>query len=192
MREMVITKNLIEEGQKMKTKRNFTITLTVLLAIALISTSAWAKKPVGPEPPTPNECGLTGTWVGGAEGDLGWLGIHTSTDGIKGEMLMNWVDNTLFDDAEIEMAPGHGVWELIDSDTGKYSYTWYSQVKFAVTENSKYPLPIRVYGTAQMDGCDNVVINYTFEIEFEGVWDTFDTGTAYETRLKVFTPPVSE
>jgi hypothetical protein len=184
---MVITEKLTKEGQKMKTKRNFTIALTVLLAIVLISTYALAKKPVGPEPPTPNECGLTGTWAGGAEGSLGWLGIHTSTDGIKGEMLMNWVHNTLFANAEIEMAPGHGVWELIDSDTGTYSFTWYSQVKFA-DNISLYPFPIRVYGTAQMNGCDDVIIYYTFEILYENAWQNFDTGTAYETRIKVYTP----
>lgn len=64
----------------MKTKRDLTILLIVLLAIALISTSVWAKRPVEP---TPNECGLTGTWMGDAENDLTWLGIQGDRSKIK-------------------------------------------------------------------------------------------------------------
>ncbi|MFO8111016.1 MAG: hypothetical protein R6T92_00755 [Desulfosalsimonadaceae bacterium] len=176
----------------MKTNQKCIIVLAALLAIALISTAAWAKKD---QPPVPLPCGLTGTWVGDAEGSLAWLGIHTSTDGIKGEMLMNWVHNDLIGDAPNEMAPGHGVWELIDSDTGIYSYTWYSQAKFVIDPDAgTFEInPIRVYGTAQMQDCDNVIIDYKFEFQYEDangelVWYLLDAGTAYETRLKVHTP----
>ncbi len=175
----------------MKTNQKLIIVLTAMLAIALISPAAWAKKD---QPPVPQPCGLTGTWTGDAEGSLAWLAIHTSTDGIKGEMLMNWVYNNLFDVQPYEMAPGHGVWELIDSDTGTYSYTWYSQVKLIASDPEQSQVfPIRVYGTAQMPDCDHVIIKYTFEIQYLDyngvpVWNTFDTGTAYETRLKVHIP----
>lgn len=174
----------------MKTQRKLTMALTVLLAIAWISTAAWAKRP---EPPA-QVCGLTGAWVGDAENDLSWLGIHTSTDGIKGEMLMNWVRNTLSDNPPIELAPGHGVWELTDSDTGTYSFTWYSQAEYNDPDDPSRvaTAPVRVSGTAQMQGCDEVKITYLFEIQIDvdgvPVWDTFDTGTTYETRLKVHTP----
>jgi hypothetical protein len=178
----------------MKTNQKLIIVLAVMLAMALISPAAWAKKDQ-PPPPTP-PCGLTGTWTGGAEGDLMWLGIHTSMDGIKGEMLMNWVYNDLFGEQPYEMAPGHGVWELLDSDNGTYLYTWYSQVKFIDPETGQSQIyPIRVYGTALMQGCDDVVIEYTFELQTGDVdengapvWFVFDTGTAYETRLKVHIP----
>lgn len=172
----------------MKTNQKLIIILTAMLAIALISPAAWAKKD---QPPPPSSCSLTGTWMGGAEGDLGWLAIHTSTDGIKGEMLMNWVHNTLFDYEPYEMAPGHGVWELIDSDTGTYSYTWYSLVKLIDPDNLTAPqiFPIRVYGTAQMQGCDTVSISYDFEIQMEdSEWILFDDGVANETRIKVYSP----
>lgn len=173
----------------MKTRRKCTMALTVMLAVASITTAAWAKRD---EPPAA-VCGLTGTWVGDAENDLSWLGIHTSTDGTKGEMLMNWVRNTLFAEPDVELAPGHGVWELIDSDTGTYNFTWYSQIK-STSDPSLPVYPVRVSGTAQMQGCDDVIIDYRFEIQLEadGVseWVNFDIGTAYETRLKVYTPEV--
>ena len=179
----------------MKTKQNFTIVLAVLLSIALISTAAWAKRDI---PPAPLLCGLTGTWMGDAENDLTWMGIHTSTDGIRGEMLMNWVRNDLFQDTNMEMAPGHGVWELINSDTGTYIYTWFSQVKITDPngENPPQILPIRVYGTAEMQDCDNVIIYYDFEIQVDqdqdgtAEWVLFDKGTASETRFKVYTPEI--
>ena len=48
-----------------------------------------------------------------------------------------------------------------------------------------------------MDSCDYVVIHYLFEVQSEtseGEWDwvTFDTGTAYEERIGVYTPPEAE
>lgn len=177
----------------MNVKRNFTIMLTAMLVIAVISTAAWAKKPV-PEP----TCSLAGSWAGDAEGDLGWYGIHTSTDGTKGEMLMNWVYNSLISDANYEMVPGTGVWELTDSDTATYNFTWYSQIKSAETDPEApfygAVIPVRVSGTAQMNGCDEVIINYLFEIEVKPSefadpdWVTFDTGIAYEYRMQVYTP----
>jgi hypothetical protein len=177
----------------MKTNQKLIIVLAVLLSMAVISQVAWAKRDT---PPAPPPCGLTGTWAGDAEGDLAWLAIHTSTDGLKGEMLMNWVHNDLISPSD-EMAPGHGVWELIDSETGKYSYTWYSQIKSIVnTDLYEFQItPIRVYGTAQMQGCDTVFIEYTFEFQpppdqesGESSWIIFDKGIAYETRLKVYIP----
>jgi hypothetical protein len=175
----------------MNANQKLIIVLAVLFAMALITPAAWAKKD---QPPSPPPCGLTGTWTGDAEGDLAWLAIHTSTDGLKGEMLMNWVHNDLISPTE-EMAPGHGVWELIDSDTGTYSYTWYSQIKSIVTTDPYefQIIPIRVYGTAQMQGCDTVVIEYTFEYQAPDEsgapsWSIFDKGIAYETRLKVYIP----
>lgn len=92
------------------------------------------------------------------------------------------------------MAPGHGVWELIDSDTGTYRFTWYSQIKFIDPDAGTFEIaPIRVYGTAQLQDCDHVIIDYRFEVQYQDdygelVWILFDTGTAYETRLKVHTP----
>jgi hypothetical protein len=79
----------MKEGQKMKTKQNFIIALIALLVIAVISSTAWAKKPV---PPPACPAGLTGTWVGGAGNDIHWLAAHTSDslDPTKGEMIMNW------------------------------------------------------------------------------------------------------
>ena len=54
------------------------------------------------------------------------------------------------------MVPGTGVWELTDSKNGSYSYTWYSQIKMADSDQTNL---VRVSGTAQMDGCNFKHIN---------------------------------
>lgn len=106
----------------MKTKCNFTIALTVVLAIAATGTAAWAASGPGPK-----ECGLIGTWYGHAGYAMRWLGVHTagSNDAENGEMLLNWVfvrDSLLSLDGYYgnasRMTPGHRVWEK----TGKDQY----------------------------------------------------------------------
>jgi hypothetical protein len=180
MGDVVITKNLMEEGQKMKTKRNFTIAIIALLAITLISTTAWAKKPV---PPPVCPAGLAGTWVGGAGNDIHWLATQTSDslDPTKGEMILNWTYIKKNFPGGIQsgvtLTPGHGVWQL--NDDGDYDYTWYAYAIETVSDPSdldkvieRVAFTIRVSGVARLrdiddpdvPNCDTAIIDYNFEI----------------------------
>jgi hypothetical protein len=186
----VNTETLMKEGQKMKTKQNFTISLIALLAIALISTTAWAKKP----PPPACPAGLTGTWVGGAGGDIHWLAAHTSDslDPTKGEMIMNWTyikPNFIGGvNSGVTLTPGHGVWQL--NDDGDYDYTWYA---YAISTDESITLiaagdivaTIRVSGVAKLQdlenptasNCDIAIIYYNFDM-VEGEFFPWDSNTA--------------
>jgi hypothetical protein len=165
----------------MKTKRNFTIALSVLLAIAFISTAAWAKKPEPPAPSPACPAGLTGTWVGGAGNDIHWLAVHTSDslDPTKGEMIMNWtyIKPTFIGGiySGLTLTPGHGVWQL--NDDGDYDYTWYAYAistdeTLSGAEAGTIVGTIRVSGVAKLQNiddptvpdCDTAIIDYNFEI----------------------------
>jgi hypothetical protein len=179
----------------MKTKCNFTIVLMAVLTIAAISTAAWAQ--TGPQPKS-QECGLIGTWVGGAGSSMVWLGVHTagSKDAKNGEMLMNWVkvSNSLGGAPGFHLTPGHGVWEQIDKgeDKGKYKYTWYA---YGIEDSSGVVgYSVRVSGVAMNTDCDNVSIHYKYEMfaGFVGPQEmsnvdpsgySFIEGDAAETRL---------
>ena len=201
MGEMVITENLIEEGQTMKTKRNFTIVLTVLLTIGVISTTAWAKKPACP-------AGLTGTWVGGAGNDIRWLAAHTSDslDLTKGEMILNWtyIKPTFIggSNSGLTLTPGHGVWQL--NDDGDYDYTWYA---YAIKDDGNIEITIRVSGVARLQDlydptvcdCDTAAIYYHFDIAGGEVlptdlsiadFETFEQGWAGEVRVPLEVTPL--
>jgi hypothetical protein len=159
-------------------------------------------------PPTP-VCGLTGVWAGNMEvvlfGDgptlhLEWIGSHTSMDGLKGEMLLNWTYNNGGENPNFEMLlPGTGVWELIDSDTGTYSFTWYSQITSDGWSGCTQYRGVRVSGTAQINNCNEVIMNYLFDMEYETtecelIWDSSPAeGTAYEYRMpNIYTPPAAQ
>jgi hypothetical protein len=201
-----LNKNIkMEEEQKMKIKRNFTIVLTALLVSALISSAAWAKPPV-PPPPPPVCGGLTGTWHGQEPSDMRWMAIHTSDslDATKGEMLMNWIwVNPKLIGLGNTLTPGHGVWQL-NSD-GMYNYTWYAYV---IDPTGSVTGTIRVSGVATfkdpsdpaaVTDCNTMFIYY----EFEGavgevlVGDlgtaTFSPGpqgVAYQTRVPMVVTPL--
>jgi len=204
----VNTETLMKEGQKMKTKQNFTIALIALLVIAVISSTAWAKKPV---PPPACPAGLTGTWVGGAGNDIHWLAAHTSDslDPTKGEMIMNW---TYIKPGFIggissgfTLTPGHGVWQL--NNDGNYDYTWYAYAIDPNTGNIAYT--IRVSGVAMLrdienptvPNCDIAIIYYNFDM-VEGEffpWDsntanfqTITSGEAGEMRVPLEVTPLPE
>ena len=81
--------------------------IVLLIALLVMPNIALAAK--GGKPPPAPVCGLTGVWAGNMEvvlfGDgptlhLEWIGSHTSMDGLKGEMLLNWTygGRTLFDE----------------------------------------------------------------------------------------------
>lgn len=171
----------------MKTKRNFTIALAALLAIALISTTAWAKKPPGPPGPA-CPAGLTGTWVGGASSDIRWLAAHTSDslDPTKGQMIMNWtyIKPSFIGGitSGLTLTPGHGVWQL--NNDGNYDYTWYA---YAISnDEGDIAFTIRVSGVAMLKdfndptviNCDAAAIYYYFEwAEGEVLPGQFSTAT---------------
>jgi hypothetical protein len=178
----------------------------IFLLIALLVMPSIALAAKGGKPPPAPVCGLTGVWAGFmevefAEGGilpLEFYGTHTSMDGLKGEMLLNWRYSYLDNTEGLEMLlPGTGVWELIDSDTGTYSFTWYSQVTFEGWSGCTKFRSVRVSGTAQMNGCNEVTINYRFDTEYEYpecelTYSTFSEGTAYGVRVPIYTPPAAE
>jgi hypothetical protein len=157
----------------MKTHRKFTGALSAALAIAAISTVAWA----GPGPgPGPKECGLIGTWSGSAGSSLVWLAIHTagSTDDKNGEMLLDWVyvspyllnpsSVTVFTGSPAtRMTGGHGVWQQISKGQykGQYNYTWYT---YGINADGFPVYTVRVTGVAATAKCDDVSISYTYEV----------------------------
>ena len=168
----------------MRTKINFTIVLAALLAIAALSATAWAKKPV-----SPGVCpaGLAGTWAGGAGSDIHWLATQTSgsLDPTKGEMILNWTYiKPSFPGgitSGVTLTPGHGVWQL--NADGDYDYTWYA---YAIDPNDgSIAFTIRVSGVAKLQDindpdvpdCDTAIIDYNFEIA-EGEVLPWELGTA--------------
>ncbi len=182
----------------MNTRRNITIALTVVLAIAAIGTVAWAAPAPGSE-----ECGLIGTWYGHAYSSMKWMASHTagSKDAKNGEMLLNWVfidDGLLLQGsplAAVSMTPGHGVWEQIDKD--QYRYTWYA---YGISDLGYPVFSVRVSGLAKNTDCDNVAIDFKYEV-FEGLVRPQDMSTATpigtidsepgksgETRVPLVTP----
>jgi hypothetical protein len=200
MGKMVITENLMQENKKMKTKRSLTIVLTVLLAIAVISTFSWAKKPVC-------RAGLAGTWVGSAGSDISWLAIHTSDslDPTKGEMVMNWthIDPDFLGGikTDVTLTPAHGVWQL--NDDRDYDYTWYAYILVnnpGSDDHRKVVGIVRANGVAMLHDpddtsiydCDQVAISY--HLSFQPLDDEWDfssvdweenviNGWAYERRV---------
>ena len=160
------------------------------------------------QPPPAPVCGLTGARAGYMDvldeyGDsvlrLEWIGTYTSMDGLKGEMLLNWTYSNFGDNNNIEMLlPGTGVWELINSDTGTYSFTWYSQITSDFWTTCTQYRVVRVSGTAQISNCDEVSINYLFEYQFETTecelqWTSISEGTASEIMLpNIYTPPAAQ
>lgn len=190
----------------MKTKQNLTIAIMALLAIAFISTSAWAKKEK-----TACPAGLTGTWVGGAGSDIRWLAVHTSDslDPTKGVMIMNWtyIKPSFIGgvDSGVTLTPGHGVWQL--NGDGNYDYTWYAYV--IDPDSGAIFGTIRVSGVAMLkdpddlavSNCDVALIYYHFDIAEEEVlpmhlgtaeFTNFDEGSAGQVRVPLVVTPLPE
>jgi len=104
---------------------------------------------------------------------LKWLGVHTagSRDAENGEMLLQWVRlegwllaacNDLESTCGIatSVTPGHGVWE--QTRKGEYKYTWYA---YGIESADSPPVfSVRVSGLATNIDCDNIAIDYTYEI----------------------------
>jgi hypothetical protein len=147
-------------------KRSFIMAMALAAVCALAA--AW---PCAAAAAGPTECGLIGTWYGNAGSPLTWLGVHTAgSTNIKGEMVMHWVRVRdylitaygLYPDAT-RLTDGHGVWEKTVKD--QYKYTWYA---YGIGTSNDPPLfSVRVSGTATMTDCDNIAIDFTYEI-FDG------------------------
>ena len=193
----------------MKAKRNLAMVLTALLVIVATGTVAWDSP--GPDS---KECGLIGTWYGHAYSSLKWLAVQTagSKDARNGEMLLNWVyvSGSLLHvkGASINysnvthMTPGHGVWEQIDKGPyrygkGQYNYTWYA---YGLNASGNVVYSLRVRGLAKNTDCDNVAIDFTYEV-FDGLVLPQDMsestpvftiqsepGNSGETRVPLVTP----
>jgi hypothetical protein len=188
----------------MKAKRNLNIVLTAVLVIAAISTVAWDSP--GPDS---KECGLIGTWYGHAYSSMKWLAVHTagSKDARNGEMLLNWVfvSSGLLQVngyPATSLTPGHGVWELTDkgpcwTGKGQYNYTWYA---YGLNDSGNVVYSLRVRGLAKNTDCDNVAIDFTYEV-FDGLVTPQDMsestpvytiqsvpGKSGETRVPLVTP----
>ena len=163
--------------------------LIVLLITLLILPNVALAAKGGTKPPPAPVCALTGVWAGNMEvvlfGDgptlhLEWIGSHTSMDGLKGEMLLNWTYNN-------------------SSENPTYSFTWYSQITSDGWSGCTQYRGVRVSGTAQIDNCNEVIINYLFDMEYETtecelIWDNSPAeGTASEYRMpNIYTPPAAE
>ena len=193
----------------MKTKQNFIIAIIAVLAIVVISTTAWAKKPACP-------AGLTGTWAGGAGNDIHWLAVHTSDslDHTKGEMIINWTHiKPSFPggiNSGVTLTPGHGVWQL--NDDFNYDYTWYAYAinnDYSSENYGSITGTIRVSGVAMLHepsdqtvyNCDIAYIYYKFDVaegevspmEFgEANFTTFEEGGAGEVRVPLYVTPLPE
>lgn len=197
----------------MKTKQTFNIVIIAALAIAIISTTAWAKKP---DPL--NECpaGLAGTWFGGASTDLRWFAAQTSDslDPTKGEMILNWTYiKPSFPggiNSGVTLTTGHGIWQL--NDDGDYDYTWYA---YAISTDETLSgvavgaiaYTIRVSGVAMLRDiydptvidCDSATIYYQFDVAEGEVapmnfstsgFVNFEEGSAAEVRVPLEVTPL--
>ena len=155
----------------MKAKRNLAMVLTALLVIVATGTVAWDSP--GPDS---KECGLIGTWYGHAYSTMTWLAVQTagSKDARNGEMLLNWVHVSsgllqVNGYPATSLTPGHGVWELTDkgpccSGKGQYNYTWYA---YGLNASGNVLYSVRVSGLATNTDCDDVAIDFTYEV-FDG------------------------
>ena len=159
--------------------------------------------PPPPPPPPPQECGLIGTWTGHAASSMYWLGVQTpgSNGPADGEMLLNWTEiasyllHAGYPDVT-HMTPGHGVWQKSGNGPAsvQYNYTWYA---YGLDDSGYVEYSVRVSGVAQNTDCNDVSINYTYEVfdgyvlpqNMSGVTpvDTI-TGAAAETRVPLVTP----
>jgi hypothetical protein len=141
--------------------------MAMALAAVFALAAAW---PCTAAAAGPKECGLIGTWYGNAGSPLSWLGVHTAGSKItNGEMVMHWVrvkDYLLTLDGTYpatRLTDGHGVWE--QTAKGKYKYTWYA---YGIGTSNDLPLySVRVSGTATNTDCDNIAIDFMYEI-FDG------------------------
>jgi hypothetical protein len=148
----------------MKTKRSFTMVLTAVLAIAVMSTAAGAAPG-----PSSKGCSLVGTWSGWADhtwpnSSMAWLAVQTADNATKGEILMNWVfvRSELLSFGEVvasHLTPGHGVWE--QTANGQYKYTWYA---YGIDADGNPVFSVRVSGVVTTTDCNNVSITYAYEV----------------------------
>jgi hypothetical protein len=171
-------------------KGSFIMAMAVVAAFTLAA--VW---PCAAAPKDPKECSLVGTWYGDAGSPLSWLGIHTAgKDDKNGEMLMNWVrvKNSLVSfqgmfTTATRLTGGHGVWE--QSRKNQYKYTWYA---YGIDASGQPVYSVRVSGLATITDCDNVTINFTYDV-FAGLVLPQDmsgavpvgniTDVAFETRV---------
>lgn len=192
----------------MKTRRNFSVVLTTILAFAAMGTLAWAGSPK----PKPAPCTLVGTWSGSADSSdwaysqLAWTSVVTAdSSGTSGEIVLSWVP---FSGDMIgsngHLTAGHGVWQLIG---GVYHYTWYTYMIDDNPADSSFGTTIysiRDFGTVDFPtagDCNNATMSYTFQA-YTGMvspqdmaenW-SFETGTtkygdlAYETKVPLIVP----
>ena len=147
-------------------KRSFIMAMALAAVFALAATWPRTAAAAGPA-----ECGLIGTWDGNAGSPIRWLAIQTPGSTItKGEMVLHWVrvqDYLLhgydyYPDVT-RLTDGHGVWQ--QTTKGQYDYTWYA---YGIGTLNDLPLySVRVSGTATNTDCDNIAIDFTYEI-FEG------------------------
>ncbi len=146
-------------------RRLFIVAMALVAVFVLIAASPGASPAAGPA-----ECGMIGTWYGSA-GPLKWLGVHTAgSTNTKGEMVLQWVlvrdylviVYDLYPDATM-LTDGRGVWEM--TSRNEYKYTWYA---YGIGTLANAPLySVRVSGLARNTDCDNIAIDFTYEI-FDG------------------------
>ena len=174
--------------------------MAMLLTAVFALAAAW---PCAATAAGPTECGLIGTWYGSVGASLKWLGVQTAgSTTAKGEMQLNWVRVQEWlvnvDGAyptATNLTAGHGVWE--QTAKGQYKYTWYA---YGIGTSADPPVfSVRVSGTAKNTDCNNIAIDFTYEI-FKGLVLPQDmsgatpfatiTDSAGETRvpLTVVTP----
>lgn len=146
-------------------RRSCIVAIALVAVFALIA--AW---PCDSPAAGPDECGMIGTWYGSA-GPLKWLGVHTAGSTItKGEMVLQWVlvrdylviVYDMYPDATL-LTDGRGVWEM--TARNEYKYTWYA---YGISTLANSPIySVRVSGLAKNTDCDNVGIDFTYEV-FDG------------------------
>ena len=153
-------------------KKSFIVAMTLAAVFALATwpctAAAGEHQEYGPK-----ECGLIGAWYGNAGSPLSWLGVHTAgSTPTEGEMQLNWVrvKNSLLNvnntyPTATRITDGRGVW--VQTAKGQYKYTWYAY-GIGTSANDPPVYSVRVSGTAQNTDCDNIFINFTYEI-FNGL-----------------------
>lgn len=125
--------------------------------IVAISSGAWAEGTASSP-----DCGLIGTWYGNAGDDMYWLGTQTAgSTNNKGEMLLDWVfvNPNLMGPGATRLTGGRGVWE--QTSAGHYKYVWYA---YGVDSPDGHVYAIRVSGLASNTDCNNIAIQYTYEL----------------------------